>query len=137
MTKLCHLQLKMKEKGKDGQKKALVAAKELAKIKAQATSLERDIDRAESAKNRVEDELSDVEDQLAAVEIERDEAIKNLEQLRNNMSALSSPQADPSLVNSDETTSLDEYSLDYNESDMDFLSPGDKARLILENMKAK
>ena len=136
--KSLRLQLDSTErKLKDGQKKALVAAKEAAKIKSQVTSLERDVNRAESEKSRVEEELADMEEQLSAIEIERDEAINDLEQLRNNMSALSEPKPDPISQSSNEVSPSSQTLPRYNESDLEFLPPSERARIMLEQMRSK
>ena len=136
--KSLRLQLDSTErKLKDGQKKALVAAKEAAKIKSQVTSLERDVNRAESEKSRVEEELADMEEQLSAIEIERDEAINDLEQLRKNMSALSEPKPDPISQSSNEVSPSSQTLPRYNESDLEFLPPSERARIMLEQMRSK
>ena len=136
--KSLRLQLDSTErKLKDGQKKALVAAKEAAKIKSQVTSLERDVNRAESEKSRVEEELADMEEQLSAIEIERDEAINDLEQLRNNMSALSEPKPDPISQSPNEASPSSEPLPSYSESELEFLPPSERARIMLEQMRSK
>ena len=136
--KSLRLQLDSTErKLKDGQKKALVAAKEAAKIKSQVTSLERDINRVESEKSRIEQELADMEEQLSAIEIERDEVIDDLEQLRNNMSALSEPKPDPISQSPNEASPSSEPLRSYSESELEFLPPSERARIMLEQMRSK
>ena len=75
-----------------------------------------------------------MEEQLSAIEIERDEAINDLEQLRNNM-RWSEPKPDPisqSLAVSPSSELLPSYS----ESDLEFL-PEERARIMLEQMRSK
>ena len=106
-------------------------------IKAQVSSLERDVNRAESEKSRVEEELADMEEQLSAIETERDEAINDLEQLRNNMSALSEPKPDPISQSSNEASPSSKPLPSYSESDLEFLLPSERARIMLEQMRSK
>ena len=122
---------------KDGQKKAIDAAKEAAKLKSEATSLKRDVNRVESEKKRIEEELEDIKEQLSSIELERDEVMNDLEQLRNNMSALNKPKPDPISQSPNEASPSSETLQSYSESELEFLPPSERARIMLEQMRSK
>ena len=66
--KSMRLQLDSTErKLRETQKKAISDAKDMAKVKAQVTSLERDVSRAESAADRVKDQILSLQEQASIV----------------------------------------------------------------------
>ena len=66
--KSMRLQLDSTErKLRESQKKAISDAKDMAKVKAQVTSLERDVSRAESTADRMKDQISAMQEQASIV----------------------------------------------------------------------
>jgi myosin heavy subunit len=137
--KSIRLQLESSErKLRESQKKAISAAKDAAKVKAQVTSLERDVSRAESASDRVQDQLSAVQEQLTSSESERDELQRRLDMLMNNMSGLSNTGSFPTPGASDMMDAgAEAMILSGDNADLEFLPASEKARVLLERMKAK
>ena len=137
--KSMRLQLDSTErKLRESQKKAIAAAKDVANTKAQVTSLEREVSRAESTADRVKDQLAVLQEQATKVESERDELQRRLDMLMKNMRGLSNSGElpDPS-----KATMMDagEEALVLSEdnTDLEFLPAREKARVLLERMKAK
>ena len=137
--KSMRLQLDSTErKLRETQKKAIAAAKDVANTKAQVTSLERDVSRAESTADRVKDQLAALQEQATTVESERDELQRRLDMLMKNLRGISNSGElpDPS-----KATMMDagEEALVLSEdnADLEFLPAREKARVLLERMKAK
>ena len=137
--KSMRLQLDSTErKLRESQKKAISAAKDAAKVKAQVTSLEREVSRAESTANRIKDQLSSVQEQAKTVEDDRNELQRRLDMLMNNMSGLSNSGALPDPIESDVMDAGTEaLVLSGDNTDLEFLPAHEKARVLLERMKAK
>ena len=137
--KSIRLQLESAErKLRESQKKAISAAKDAAKVKAQVTSLERDVSRAESAADRVKDQLSAVQEQLTTTESERDGLQRRLHMLVNNMSGLANSGSLPEPGASDMMDAGAEAMIvSGDNADLEFLPASEKARVLLERMKAK
>tara|TARA_B100002019_G_scaffold282435_1_gene287673 strand:- start:93 stop:692 length:600 start_codon:yes stop_codon:yes gene_type:complete len=137
--KSMRLQLDSTErKLRESQKKAIEAAKDVASVKAQVTSLERDVSRAESTADRVKGQLAALQEQATTVESERDELQRRLDMLMKNMRGLSNSDAlpDPSEAG---ITDAGAEALVFSEdnADLEFLPAHEKARVLLERMKAK
>ncbi len=137
--KSMRLQLDSTErKLRESQKKAIEAAKDVASVKAQVTSLERDVSRAESTADRVKGQLAALQEQATTVESERDELQRRLDMLMKNMRGLSNSGAlpDPSEAGIKDA-GAEALVLSEDNADLEFLPAHDKARVLLERMKAK
>ena len=137
--KSMRLQLDSTErKLREPQKKAISAAKDAAKVKAQVTSLKREVSRAESTAKRVKDQLSSAQEQAKTVEDDRNELQRRLDMLMNNMSGLSNSGALPDPIESDVMDAgAEALVLSGDNTDLEFLPVHEKARVLLERMKAK
>ena len=137
--KSMRLQLDSTErKLRESQKKAIAAAKDVATVKAKVTSLEREVSRAESTADRVKDQLAALQERATTVEGERDELQRRLDMLMKNMSGLSNSGA---LPDTSEAGLMDAGAealvLSEDNADLEFLPAHEKARVLLERMKAK
>ena len=137
--KSMRLQLDSTErKLRESQKKAISDAKDMAKVKAQVTSLERDVSRAESTADRMKDQISALQEQASIVEGERDELQRRLDMLMKNMRGISNSGAlpDPSEAGMVDA-GAEALVLSEDNADLEFLPAHEKARILLERMKAK
>ena len=123
---------------RESQKKAIEAAKNLASVKAQVTSLERDVSRAESTADRVKGQLAALQEQATTVESERDELQRRLDMLMKNMRGLSDSGSLPDPSEAGITDAgAEALVLSEDNADLEFLPAHEKARVLLERMKAK
>ena len=137
--KSMRLQLDSTErKLRESQKKAISDAKDMAKVKAQVTSLERDVSRAESTADRMKDQISALQEQASIVEGERDELQRRLDMLMKNLRGISNSGAlpDPSEAGMVDA-GAEALVLSEDNADLEFLPAHEKARVLLERMKAK
>ena len=137
--KSMRLQLDSTErKLRESQKKAIEAAKNVASVKAQVTSLEREVSRAESTADRVKGQLAALQEQATTVESERDELQRRLDMLMKNMRGLSNSDALPEPREAGITDAgAEALVLSEDNADLEFLPAHEKARVLLERMKAK